>query len=477
MLKSASILFAGNICLAVFNLIRSILVARLLTVEEFGIASTFNILLAMMTMAFGLNLGQLLIQAPDGEARRFQGTLQVIQIGMGLTIAGAMVMGAGLYADLMTVPEAVWGFQLMALLAFSQGFLHLDVYRQQRAMRFTPFVLHTTGGVVLSTLAVYPLYLVFGDWRVMLYTLLIQQLLAFAFSHLTAERSYRLAWDGAVARRALLFSAPLLLNGVFLLGISQGERLIVANRFGLEELAWFSVGFMLTMLPVSLIAKSLHTLFLPVLSRHQGDPAAFGLTAIVACQAVLVLGLALALGFALFGPAVIWFLYGERYMPAAALVVLLAVMQGVRTAQTGTVVAALARARSGFALYITVARFAFIARARAAVRYGGGDILALVLIGIAGERAALMLAYAILRGPLGVGLRRLGPALGVVGAALLAITWQGGSAPVPAGPWAGLHAGQLVPLGLTLLVPLAMPALRRALTARLAGRGWAEAAQ
>ena len=454
MLKNASVLFIGNILLAVFNLGRNILIARLLPVEQFGIATTFNVLLAAVTMAMGLNLGQLLIQAKDGDDRAFQATLQTIQICMGLTVATLMFLGAGSYAQVMTVPEATWGFQLMALIARLGGLQHFDIYRLQREMQFLPLVFVTTAGVVISTLAVWPLYEIFGDYRVMLYTLLLQQTIALSLSHIMARSSYRLNWDSAVVMRALTFSAPLLLNGVFLFGIFNGERLIVANRFGLEELAWFSVGFMLTMMPVNLLSKSLQSLFLPILSRHQDNDDAFSYTAVTACQATVVPGLALALGFALFGPTVIGLLYGEKYLPAVGIVVLLAVMQGIRLAQAGAVVSALARAQSRIPLYITITRFAFIPLAFLAVLYLQVGILSLVIIGIAGEIAALVLAYSMLWARLRVRISQLGPGLLLAGTVLAVIIWQVVTIKMETGLWGGIHSGQIVPIGLLLLSPL-----------------------
>ena len=248
--------------------------------------------------------------------------------------------------------------------------------------------------------------------------------------------------------------APLLLNGVFLLGISQGERLIVANRFGLEELAWFSVGFMLTMMPVNLLSKSLQSLFLPILSRHQDNDDAFSYTAVTACQATVVPGLALALGFALFGPTVIGLLYGEKYLPAVGIVVLLAVMQGIRLAQAGAVVSALARAQSRIPLYITITRFAFIPLAFLAVLYLQVGILSLVIIGIAGEIAALVLAYSMLWARLRVRISQLGPGLLLAGTVLAVIIWQVVTIKMETGLWGGIHSGQIVPIGLLLLSPL-----------------------
>ena len=53
---------------------------------------------------------------------------------------------------------------------------------------------------VASVLAIWPLSLAFGDYRVMLYAMLIGIALTTLLSHLLAERPYRLSFDRAVFR-------------------------------------------------------------------------------------------------------------------------------------------------------------------------------------------------------------------------------------------------------------------------------------
>ena len=156
-----------------------------------------------------------------------------------------------------------------------RGFLHLDIYRAQRAMNFRPVAITEVSAYLLSTALGVWLALELRDYRAMLYALLAQQALLTLVSHLAAKRGYRLGWDRALVGRAFAFGWPLLLNGALMFGIFQGDRMIVASEIGLVELGWFSAAFTLALTPSLLAARTLQSFALPQLSKAQEDPAAF----------------------------------------------------------------------------------------------------------------------------------------------------------------------------------------------------------
>ena len=263
MIKAASVLLGGNILLALAKFARNILVARLLSVEDFGIAATFAIVFGFIEMLAFLGLGRFLVQVRDEGLERVQATLHTLQVLRGALVAAVLFFTAGPLAEVMDVPQVAWAFQLMALLPLIQGFLHLDMARAQRDMRFGPFVKISLAAEFLGLLAIWPLYLVFGDYRIVLGALLLQEALTVGFSFLVSERRYRLGFDRGLVLRALGFGWPLLLNAMLMFGIFQGDRIIVANQLGPVDLGLFSLAFMLTLMPTGILAQTINRLFLP----------------------------------------------------------------------------------------------------------------------------------------------------------------------------------------------------------------------
>ena len=396
MFKTAAALFGSNLSVALLRFARNILVARLLSVENFGIASTFAMTFALLEMAGYLGLDRLLIQTRDGEAPHVQATLQSLQILRGALIGLLLYLTARPLAEFMGVPEAAWGFQLMAVIPFLQGFMHLDIARAQRGMNFGPFMKTAVATECLTLLAVWPLFLVFGDYRVGLFILILQVIVLLVLSHLVAGREYRLGFDRELLIRAFHFGWPLLLNAALLYGVFQGDRLIVANQLGPTELGLFSLAFMLTLVPAKVLAATQTSLFLPKLAALQDDQDRFARLGLVAVEAGLVTGIAVATGFAVFGPDAVLVLFGEKYAGALAVLIWLAVMQAVRVAKLGVSTVAVARGETRSPMAANILRVLLLPVAWLAVARGA-DLVVVVWLAILGEALGLGVALFLLR--------------------------------------------------------------------------------
>ena len=142
-------------------------------------------------------------------------------------------------------------------------------------------------------LAIYPFFLIFGDYRVALFASLLQYALRLGMTHALATSRYRLGFDRGIAAHAFRFGVPIL-NALLLFAIFQGDRMIVANRLGLTDLAVFSLAFMLTLMPANVLAQTQQRLFLPKLAPMQDRPGAFARHARIAIESGLFIGLLVA---------------------------------------------------------------------------------------------------------------------------------------------------------------------------------------
>jgi O-antigen/teichoic acid export membrane protein len=126
---------------ALLSLVRNVIIARLISVEDFGIASTFAITMAMVEMASNIAVDRLLVQARDGEEPHLLSTLHSIQAARGLFGAVVLFVIAHPVSLLFGLPEVAWAYQAMAAIPLLRGLANLDMFRRQRDMQFLPFVL------------------------------------------------------------------------------------------------------------------------------------------------------------------------------------------------------------------------------------------------------------------------------------------------------------------------------------------------
>lgn len=406
MFKKALFLTTGNSMSSLLLLVRNIVVARLISVEDFGIASTFAITMALIEMMTQLGMDRMIVQNKDGNNPAMQAGLQAFQAMRGVAAGALLYLIAAPYAALLGVPEIAWAYQLIALIPMMRGFWHFDMHRLKREMNYIPHVLVYTVPAFLSVLAILPLVDSFGDYQVMLYAILIQQALMLTISHLTAKRPYRLTFDPALIRKATLFGWPLLVNGALLFAIFNGEKILVGRELGMETLASFALMFSLTLTPTLVLASSAQSFFLPQLSQAQDDQPTFTRLYLVTAQTSLVIAIALATGVALLGPPIVALLLGPKYVSALTLLVMLGIVQALRVAKSGLAVVALARARTGNAMMANAPRVLALPLALLLL-LRGGDVMSIVWVAIAAETVGYLVALMLVRRQLRLPLRGL----------------------------------------------------------------------
>jgi O-antigen/teichoic acid export membrane protein len=394
-IKSGLFLTFFNGLAAVLGLVRNIMIARLLSVDDFGIASTFAMTMAFVDMSAYIGIDRLIIQAKDGQSERFQATLQSFQALRGLFGGAVLFLLATPLATLFGTPDALWAYRLMALIPVVRGLVNLDLFRFQRTRKFWPSIASETSAQVVSTVIALGMAYAGSDYRSMLFALIAQQVTSTVLSQVFAERRFHFLWDSHVIRQAIQFGWPLLLNGALMFGAFHGDRIIVGNQMGTTVLGWFSVAYMLTLTPSILLARVLQTLCLPVLSQHQDDEKRFETAAYVTAEAACLIGVSIALGNALIGGILIAGLFGAKHIMATSVLVPLAVMQAVRVAKTGPATIAIAKRQTTNPMWANTIRVAVLPIAYLTT-LKGGSLELIVWLALAGEIAGLLLSYILL---------------------------------------------------------------------------------
>lgn len=394
MFRSALLILSGNAAAALLLLARNLIVARLIPVADYGVAATFAIAMAVVEMMSQLGLQQQIVQAKNGEDPRFQAALQGFQVLRGVLAGAALFVLAAPLADFLNVPGVAWAYQVMALVPVANALTHFDVHRLNRSMVFWPVILTGAVPALLSVLAVWPLAYLYGDYRVMLYAIVVQAVVTALTSHLVARRPYRLLLDRAVMAQSLRFGWPLLANGVLLFAVFQGDKVIVGRVLGMEVLAIFAMGFTLTLTPTLVMAKSAQNFFLPQLSAVDRDSpegaARFRSLAMVAMQAILLMALSLVVVVALFGDLIVQALLGDKYAALLPYLIWLAVMQAIRVAKAAPALAALAIGQTANAMIANGVRVLSLPVCWY-VAVVTGDLMIIIWTAIAGE----VLGYAV----------------------------------------------------------------------------------
>lgn len=386
-LKSSSFVLAVNIVEILSVFLRNAIFARLLSVQDFGIVATFTLLASFLDLSGQAGLDRMVVQAKDADEPGVQETLHTVQFGLGLLSGLVMLLICVPYASFSGTPDLLPAYALLALIPVFKGLAHLDRVRMQRRGQFGPWAIRQIVPSVGALIAIYPGYLVFKDYRAALVSIFVQQILALASSHFGAVRRYTFEFERSVMIRAVSFGWPMTVNSLLLYFVFNGDRLVIANLFGLEALGLFSAAIMLTLTPINFVARTLQTTLLPVMSRSDLDTdnrqIQYNSTVALLIMASLCF---VALIFSV-GDKILVLILGSRFYGATHFLQILAICQAVRLIRAAPALLAMAGGDTKNPLFANIVRAAFIVfSAAAAYKWKNIDIL--LAIAVIGEVVA-----------------------------------------------------------------------------------------
>lgn len=395
-LTSAIKLGADQLCVQIGSFLRNVILARLISPDDFGIATILILAFALVDMISNVAVETLIVQADYGDSVEFQESAHLFQACRGVLNSVILFAVADPASRLFGVTEAKWAFLTMSALPLIKGFTHTDAMRLKRHWVFGPTITVSISTATIATLATMPLAVWLRSYSAIVWTLLIQVTVSTVASHLVADRPYRWKWTRAYFARILAFGWPLLVNGFLMYLIFQGDRLVIAlssqlfprSSYTHTDLAAYSVAVSCILIPGSFVAEISHSLFLPLLSQAQRVKSSFERVYALSAQALCLFAAGISVPLIIAGGWLIAYVFGSEYASSRGVMGWLAAMIALRIIRMAPTLASVALGDTKNGMIPNLARTVALAAVVAitAVGYGLEWIAA---CGFAGELLAL----------------------------------------------------------------------------------------
>jgi O-antigen/teichoic acid export membrane protein len=424
----------GNVVVYAASFVRNMILARLLSKADFGIAATFGLVLTLMEFTAKIGIGRFVVQDKEGNEPGFIASAHLVQACAAGISAVLIVAGAPVLAQWFGIVNHAWALMLLALVAVFRGLEHADVRRYERELRFAPSTAVDTIPQVIITLAAWPVAVWLGDFRAVLVLLLAKSGLGCVLSHFLGERPYRWAWHRERLARMLRFGWPLLVTGFLMFGVMQGDQFFVATFYTMSDLAPYAAAAALAYAPSFLFGGILSSILLPLLSRVQDDLPLLRRRYAQAVALVTLVSAVTNVGMIVGGEALMQLAYGSKYTGSGIILAWLSAGVAFRNLRVAPAIAALARGDSQNQMISNGWRVAALIPLLA-LALRREPVWTLACCGLVGEAFACWFSIARLRRrdgvPAGITLR---PAIW-----LLALVIAGGGL-----AWAGAHASSVL---------------------------------
>lgn len=394
----SSALVSAQLLSSACSFLRNVMVAREISLSDFGIASALAATLAFVEMASAVAVDKLLLQDSEGDSDLMLSSAHTLSIIRGILLAAILYFSAWPITHIFNQQETLWAFQLLALLPLISGFINFDFVTKQRQMNVFPAAINIVFPQVLATALVIPSLHYFPDYRAMLLVIITIPIFSLLISHITATRRYKLSFNYGILLKMLKFAWPLMISGLLMFTIFQGDKVIIGGYYDMATLGLYSVVFSSLLLPTMILHRLYNAMALPLIAQSFHSKVNFQTHSSMIVSSTIVLCAITSGIFLLLGPTLLIFLFGEKFTASLSILPWIALMLSVRVLRIAPSVITLAMAEPRCELYANLARTIAIPLALVAV-HQDWPIYTIAIMGFIGEIAALVTAYTLLKVP------------------------------------------------------------------------------
>lgn len=383
-LTGPRVVLPASLTVQALGLARTIIVARLLGPEQFGLAVTFILIQQFLDASTDAGLNKYILQNRFGDRTRVQRMVQAMALSRGaISAALVLLVGYPLFV-LFDGRSDPMPFLILALIPAAMGMLHADTWRMQRRGRFiNDSASQITAELVCFAVTVI-LVMATHSYIAVLAGLAARAITVATMSHVMSRRRYSVGWSRALAPSIWRFSWPLLINGPLVFIGAQADRMFTAAILGARELGIYSAATMMLASPTLVLMRVLGSIFTPRLSKAlRASPQAFRREESVYTGFYFFTFLLIITGFAAVGPMLIIFLYGPAYAQSFLAISLIGCIMGVRFLRGWSGTLAIVAGATRNVLVSNILRFLSPALGLATVLLHGGmeGLLAGFLVG------------------------------------------------------------------------------------------------
>jgi lipopolysaccharide exporter len=251
-------------------LVRTVVLARLLAPEEFGLLAIATVAVGFLLNVTDLGLEPALVQREGAERRHFDAAWTAGMI-RALLISAVVFFAAPLIAAGFGEPRATDLIRAMAIMPLLDAAASINIARLTRALQFRSLALAKLGMTLVNTVVAISLATTLGVWA-----LVAGQLLAsacyMALSYVIAPYRPRLLLDLDAIMPLIRFGKWIFVIGVFSVIAGSLLQMVISRQLSATELGLYVLASRLAFLPYDVASEVAGAVAFPLYSQLQSEP-------------------------------------------------------------------------------------------------------------------------------------------------------------------------------------------------------------
>lgn len=297
----------------------SIIIARLISPEEFGILGLTAIFFAVAWTLTDAGFGSALIRKQN-RTETDCSTVFWFNWGMSCLFGGILFMAAPFFAAWYHQPELLWLTRVSAVMMTinSTGSVHWALYSARRDFK-TPALIRTATAILGMPICATLAYLGFSIWSVVIANV-ITALVSLASVWICSPWKPRLMWSNDSFKQMFGFGSKLAASSLLHTLYAESRTFIIGKFYSPAQLGYYSKGSHLAFMMPTTIDQMLGAVTYPILSTLQNENERLNL---IYKKYIQITSLPIMWGsftIAAMAEPLVVVLYGDNWLPAARFV-------------------------------------------------------------------------------------------------------------------------------------------------------------
>lgn len=328
LVRGSFVLVVGRLAIKVVQFVRTIVLAHLLFPADMGLFGLAALSLGLMDIFFQPGFNAAIVHE-RGDPYQYLDTIWAGHIMRNTFIGVLVFFAAPFLGDFFGRPEIVLLIRVLALAGIIGGFQNVAVELFQREMRFNRQFFMNMSAVLFEVIIVIVAGLVLRNVWALVIGSIANRAGNVLLSYLFHPYRPKFAPKWAHFRHLFRYSKWVSLGAIVGYFVTQGDNFSVGKIIGAEGLGYYQAAFALALLPVAEFGRVLGNALFPVFAKLEISRREESFTRVA--QLIFAATIPASLGIYTLAPDIVARFYGERWLPMAPLVSVLALYALVRS--------------------------------------------------------------------------------------------------------------------------------------------------
>lgn len=319
---------AAKIIINILALVSTIILARILSPEDFGLVAIVLAFLAIIEAVTDLSLASALVHIKELTEKHFH-TAWSLNVSRGLLMAVIFALSAQSIAGYYNDPRLVDIMLAISISIMISGFTNPKMVVLTKSLVFWQEFAVTVSQKVMAVIVSISVALLTHSYWALVAGVITSQIIGVLVSYIIVP--YRPKPNFAHIKDIWSFSIWLTLGKIVNTLNWKFDQLVIGSHLGSKSLGFYTVGDNLAGMPTREAIQPLENTLFPGFTHIAHDKERLRNAYVRAQALITAIALPLGIGFALVSPALIPLLMGEKWIPAIQVIEVIA---GVYVLQT-----------------------------------------------------------------------------------------------------------------------------------------------